>query len=203
MTALARAVEIPSIDSLRESGYRPRMHPNGFIQLYVDDLTRLHVWPWPLMAGERPDASPLHDHTWSMRSVVLVGSIIQSVWTVGLEHGGQPTHSVWQSAPGGRHHESPLEDTGVLVKADLRGEFIIPEGAEYEQSAFTFHTTGWNELTVTMMRKGSADAGPSCRVLVPYGSEPAEETWDRYRHPDAILWDWIDIGLTEARRFWS
>lgn len=66
-------------------------HPTGFVvvQLWTEGgrCLRLHVWPATSRRLSEP-CWPIHDHVWSLRSVILVGSLHTDVYQVlpGRDH---------------------------------------------------------------------------------------------------------------------
>src|SRR5882672_5609107 len=72
---------IPVYEELRQQPRRPRLHPNGFIQLdLTEDLSkRLHVWPdEPLQA--QLTRHPIHDHSFDMKSEILAGCLANLIY---------------------------------------------------------------------------------------------------------------------------
>ena len=63
-------------DQLRALGRKPRVHPNGFIQLDLNDAgtRRLHVWRDDIPRQEQ--ASPIHDHIFDMMSTIIKGRLV-------------------------------------------------------------------------------------------------------------------------------
>lgn len=183
---------------------QPRMHPNGFIQL---DVTldpesriaeqRLHVWP------DNPDDFPrqetrttIHDHKFDMKSEILVGEIRQIryhfnvEWDVELEG---PTHEIY-IASYNRKSDSTLEPTGALVRLATMTEEVWDEGDVYTQPASSFHDTGWEGLTATLMTKQKEYEFHQPRIMVPIGVEP-DNDFKRDNVDVDLLWDKIDEAM--------
>lgn len=183
-----------------ERGAKPRVHPNGFIQL---DLTkpeseewhdgkqkghsgaglRLHVWNPPGFAMPHQDTTnEIHDHVFDMRSTVVRGELIQSLyvfvpWNELERDAGPRTHETYKAVydkKSSSRLDGPLED-GKLY---LREQFHVHEGESYTQQAFTLHDSGTSGLTtVTIMEKVAIHEGtPTVVCLI---DQPPDNDFDR------------------------
>lgn len=205
--------EVPTIDELRATGRRPRVHPNGFVQFDLEEpigngdyskghsggSRRLHIWPDNDMFKVFKQASDntWHDHVFNMRSTVLAGTLMQREYDVRLDHCGFPTHEIWMAKYSCRH-SSLLEPTGVTVCVAETEPFYIEPGGTYFQQAFTFHDTNWIGLTVTLMEKEVVFKG-NPRVLVKVG-EGVDNDFDREAESEDNLWDIVAAGLEAAHK---
>ena len=69
------------VSRIRVDYNKPRVHPNGFIQLDLnqDASMRLHVWP-DESEGHVPcqeTKTTIHDHKFDMQSMIVYGSLKQ------------------------------------------------------------------------------------------------------------------------------
>lgn len=192
-----------NIDELRALERRPRVHPNGFIQL---DLTepvdkarghggaprRLHIWPDEGVLEGQDSDSPIHDHVFDMESSVQRGSLVQIRYTFKLEHYSLPTHEVW--LPNYLNaSESVLAPTGVLgsLASDIYTQ-TVGAGESYQQAAFTFHETQpAHTPVVTIMTKTKSYDNFDARVLVPLNSPP-DNDFRREQYDESFLWEIIE-----------
>jgi len=186
------------IAELKTTQAKPRVHPNGFIQLDINEKDRLHVWH-PSLTVRQKTFSPVHNHIFSFHSEIYVGRLINvcyqkdaaptgthEEWRVQLIE-GEETKLVRQGEA--RYHLDPVE-MEVMFPGDL---YFMPK--------WEFHEILTNEPTMTVIRKKGAvlTLGPNsggASVMVPVGEEPDND----FRRGDVdtdALWDLI---LETARR---
>jgi hypothetical protein len=174
---------------------KPRVHPNGFLQLDLSDGVRLHVWPaYRDTFPRQSTVNTIHDHKFDMRSTVLKGTLIQKRYKPRIDR--PPTHEIWQAKTDtGRNRDNQLVPTGVCVD---RGDEVkityVLEGESYTQPGLTFHDTAWRGLTATLMEKVSIYRDHEPRVLCPLGTPP-DNTYDRWSGDVGTLWSLIDEAL--------
>ena len=145
----------------------PRVHGNGFIQVDLDPIRRLHVWH-PDLPRQVVDTQ-IHDHRFSFVSTVVVGRLGHFTYQVEADPQG-PYHLYVPEAREG-------EDTKLERRSDecFRADNLevqwIPAGEAYYFWAEQFHETKVNALAVTLLEKISIyNVQP--RVLCPVGQEP-------------------------------
>ncbi|MGW7414271.1 hypothetical protein [Streptomyces sp. NPDC054863] len=116
-------------------------HPLGFLCLpLVRDGARgicVHLFE-PGLAPE-PGTSPMHAHSWDLRSHVLYGQVANLL--VRTEYGaGRPTHRVFEvhSTPDGTDEIRP---TPVLVRSEPGPRRVSSGGESYTLPAGEFHAT--------------------------------------------------------------
>lgn len=205
----ARRIEVADlIRRARESGRRPRVHPNGFVQLDLDEsgALRLHIWPEEGRVQKQATDHPIHDHIFDMRSTVLRGRLGQQLYKFDLMHGGDPTHAIYvATTPTGRNRENTLVPSNVLVRGgpiqcveegavfiDTTYTAPVLEGESYDQPAFTFHDTIiWERPVVTVMEKTRGYQG-SPRVMVPLPIESVDNDFLREGASAEDLWNLVD-----------
>lgn len=185
------------VEEVRERGRRPRVHPNGFIQLDLEEpeesarghsgaVRRLHVWPEEGAIQAQESDNSVHDHVFDMHSTVLRGELEQVLYWPNLAHGGQPTHEVYV-ARYSRASASTLAPSGVLAHCVISSTHRVRAGADYWQPAFSFHDTQACERPlVTVMDKRRVFEGDA-RVLVPVGQQP-DNSFDRLLESEDDLW---------------
>src|SRR3546814_5268128 len=69
------------LKAVRERGGRPRVHGNGFIQLDLTERGRLHIWGDPRIPRQKT-ATPIHDHVFGFESTVVVGRLVNLVFSI-------------------------------------------------------------------------------------------------------------------------
>lgn len=180
---------LPPFEVLRRLGNRPRVHPNGFIQLDFSDRERLHVWP------EKPlpvlnQGIHIHDHIYPIESDVVLHQICN-------------VHCQVEEHPQGEFFVYPvrafqaMKQSTTLGFSDRRRYRIVSKtehryaaGDSYTFPAFEFHETTWEGLVATILRNGDFNPNDSARVLCPVGVVP-NTFFDRYCIPDEVLWESI------------
>lgn len=187
---------IPSFKEALDRGSKPRVHPNGFIQLDLDTRTRMHVWH-PNLPYRQKTYSPVHNHIFGFDSVVLAGrlhNVRYEPWRVDLG-----THEMWQV-------QAIAGNDTVLMKNpdrfDLRPHQradTVQEGDGYHIDPYEFHETLSNEPTVTVMTKlgDNLTVGPNClgaSVMVPYGEQP-DNDFRRDAVEQEVLWKLMTEAL--------
>ena len=173
-------------DELRNSGRVPRVHGNGFLQLDLneDGTRRLHIWDEGL--PKQVVATPIHDHVFSLRSRVLLGTLIHEELTpVDAFHG---SHKIYRAQrQEGTQNTILVPDEGE-VNLSVEQRLILVAGSIYTFPAWKLHQTNHRELTVTLMDKINApDTYGNPRVLVPVGSEP-DNDFHRDSFDEEFLW---------------
>jgi hypothetical protein len=203
--------EIPRYADLRKAKFRPRVHPNGFIQLNLDDTGcyRLHVWPDDDLVQGQKTNHPIHDHIFTMHSRVIWGALMQVTMNASLTPdfdyyditcGDEIfTHEIF-TASYSTAHESVLLPSGVRVRLSNLIERPFIAGKEYTQPAGTFHETKTLEgLTATLMTKVKVFPKHTPRILIPLGVEPDNDFVREAAYDDEVLWEYIDRALELAK----
>jgi len=177
---------------------QPVTHENGFIQLSVGEHARLHVWPDIKLQKQRTD-SPLHDHTFSFRSWILLGALdnihVQAL-PLAMELNSTPCYEIYQ-----------VTTRGALLPTDT---FCIPRvlshqhmvaGSVYEFLAGEFHESRWRGLSCSLMIKTKImgrDDRAYARVLCHAGEDPDNEFDRASANPPELLWSIIDQAVMGA-----
>jgi hypothetical protein len=182
----------------------PVTHENGFIQLSVGEHARLHVWPDLKIAKQLTD-SPIHDHTFSFRSWVLLGALDNVQYQLSPQHAGHLSTAISYEL----HtvdSAGKLQPTDFFCMARLVSRQHLPAGAVYEFGAGEFHETRWRGLTCSLMVKTkiagrAADGRPHARVLCRINEEP-DNAFDRATaNPPELLWSIIDQAVLGAEYY--
>ncbi len=142
----------------------PRFHGNGFIQVYLNDVTRLHIWS-PEFPATRVQNAQIHDHRFYLRSKVLLGELKHTVHRIATPHFNQPEmkgqdspfykHGLWQQGAKRSDKSTPLEKIGICSIVDSM-TFRYRAGTNYGFGGpGQFHEThpADGQLTVTVMTK--------------------------------------------------
>lgn len=177
-----------------------RRHGNGFLQVDVFENYRLHIWN-----PELPEAqivhTPIHDHRFSFRSLVLYGRQYHWTYDPTICEEDIATHYITAAIPQ-LDENTILVDTHVYVKVDAPVRYSIPAGYVYYFSKYEFHETPIKEYTITLLEKQDNDATYYPRVLCPVGLKP-DNDYDRYQMSEEEGYNQLCLAfktLNEHRR---
>src|SRR5271166_2045360 len=139
---------------LLRSGRIPRVHPNGFIQLDLNEehTLRLHVWPLIELPGRQKTNHPIHDHSFDMASTVLTGKLINEmlVFLNVSDHPDLiPNHREYRGVRIGAE-ETILKPTGNFGCIAAMYQEEVPAGHSYRIPAKVFHNNIAEGLTATI-----------------------------------------------------
>ncbi len=209
-----------AIDLLRANGVKPRFHGNGFVQLYMDARTRLHIWT-PELPPIREHNATIHTHRYDMESAVLLGTLKHTTYNVEpcLGPFEEATCKVVQltgaSDEKGRKH--PGEVLCGRYAHDVRHEYWFPRGSRYTFGTGLFHESdnGHAGMTATLFKKVGEDAMQYARILLVGTDEQPTHAFDPKTQPtQKFLWEVIDhvvmsvplitgkIGLDRQGKVW-
>jgi hypothetical protein len=211
---------VPTIESVREqareaheSGANARVHPNGFIQLDLIPVggwdeskqrghsgasLRLHIWNPPGIELVRQNTkNEIHDHVFDMRSTVLKGRLMQSLYEFIPQLPDDitmPTHEKYRAVYD-KKSSSRLQGTGEYGWLDPVRWGWVEAGQTYFQPAFTLHDSTPEGLVVTYMEKIAIHDGDAT-VICEYGKTP-DNDFDRAKAMDPdVLWAAIERSLS-------
>lgn len=195
-------IEIPTFDALwgAKKRNRPRVHPNGFIQLDLDSLhgekRRLHVWPeTPLHHGRHP----IHNHSFDLHSEVLCGSLTNLTYLFVPDDTRVTTVLHRAARVPGTANESTLEPLSFGARGFLKfwlGGTTNP-GSSYFLLKESLHDSIPHGLTATVMTMVDVASEYGPIVAVPAGVEPDNE-FRRDSYNPSILWTYIEKALSKA-----
>ena len=164
---------------------KPRFHGNGFVQLYLNAATRLHIWS-PEFPATRVQNAQIHDHRFWFVSKILLGTLYHQEYEVYLDPTG--THGLHQTSA---HSKVALLERIGRCSIQERALKIYYAGDEYYFGGpDKFHHTWANELTVTVMTKLSSIADYNARMVAlndeapdhAFENQPSEEAlWHEVR----------------------
>lgn len=178
-----------NLEAVRALGSRPRVHGNGFIQLDLTERTRLHVWGDKRIPRQKV-SSPIHDHVFGFTSRIIVGRLINVVYTIEPRTFGEYRVYIPEIREG---EDTILKGTGMVVIVEPIEVDMIAWGsgsAEYGMLAGDFHETfAPDGPAATIMTKDDTleieDVLP--RVLVPVTKVP-DNDFNRYDADEDMLW---------------
>ena len=180
---------------------RPRVHPNGPIQLDLDEEKRyrLHVWMKNPIA-QQVVSTPIHDHAFDLESWVLYG-LLRNI-TYGFHHTQtRPSYRLWEvvAMEGSETNLKPTDELGYLHEVT---NDIIQAVEQYHIPPYVLH---WafpeTDVVVTLIsKKPRRPQAPS--VAVPINEKPDND----FRRGDVeqnLLWPIIAEALKLAGIRWS
>lgn len=189
---------LPSLQELLALGNLPRVHPNGFIQLDLDVVHRLHVWH-PALPYRQMTYSPIHDHVFGFTSRCYSGRIVHVPYNVAPDSKGG-SHVLWEAVclDGEETILAPIDNKRVHLWYDQRNDRPVVEVAQpgdtYYFEPFEFHEILFNEPSLTIIAKHDRtiyQGNPRRpRIAVPFGEQPDND----FRRGDAdvhVLWTLI------------
>jgi hypothetical protein len=126
---------------LNPSAFTAVWHPVGFIHVNLAESERanlrLHLWV-PIPEEFRGLGWQIHDHTWSLTSYVICGSITNSIYSVHTAS-KMPTHRIYEVKYDGRINY--LESTDVLITYKTEEEEVLTRGDIYTIQPRVFHSS--------------------------------------------------------------
>jgi hypothetical protein len=138
-------------------------HPNGFIAItLVKDgrmEVRLHLWTGAELAQEE---HAIHNHVYDLRSLVLIGGLHQTRWTIETDSQGPLEEFTVTYANAG----SALTATGNKVRPNIVSKDHFVAGDRYEVRAGEFHSITPAKIpSATLFAKMPADHPDLARVV--------------------------------------
>lgn len=187
-------------EKLRASEAKPRLHPNGFVQLDLSDKVRLHIWPDNSVVLPKPKvATVIHDHTFDFQSTILAGRLTNLIYEFNESPDG-PWHlyGVKPYAVVKKWVPMILTDNKRFTSRVLDIE-VLKKGDSYKFPAFKFHETLWDGLTVTAIRIGRTYPEEMARVACSVNELPDNDFRRDCADPE-VMWSLIKRGCELAAR---
>lgn len=184
-----------TVDTARANRRIPRVHPNGFLQLDLNDdkSLRLHIWDHELPRQKTP--TPIHDHEFALKSSVLLGCLVNKRFRVTQDANGD--YKKWSvKRQAGSENTTLIPSSDTFTVAQITRELIRP-GDVYTMVATEFHESGHVGRTASIMQKLGYQAGHSASVLVPIDKKPDNE-FDRELFDIDQLWDVVYETITRT-----
>jgi len=180
------------IDLLRKSGYEPRFHGNGFIQLYLTPKSRLHIWT-PEIEPIRDHNAAIHTHRYDMTSEVLHGQLLHR--TIDIEECAlkEQTCRVVQLTGASELRKKPGKIERVHYRHSIRHEYLFPAGSGYNFRAGLFHDSanGYDGVTATIMTKGRETTEFAKILLIGRTDQPTHAFDPKYQPEQELMWEII------------
>ena len=144
-----------------------RFHGNGFIQVYLNSVTRLHIWS-PKFPATRVMNAQIHDHRFWFRSKVLYGELFHKEYQITLDEEGE--HGLYKTH--GHEKVAPLERVGRCSIRQSSLDIYGPDDEYDFGGPGKYHETNANHLTVTVMSKVKSDPTYFAHIVALQDQEP-------------------------------
>lgn len=147
---------------------KPRFHGNGFIQLYITNRTRLHIWT-PELEPIRDHNATIHTHRYDMESTVLEGVLKHTTFDVIDAHPrALPTCQIVNLTGASEVRSAPGEFDPATYRHNVRHEYWFTAGSRYTFKEGLFHDSenGHDGLTATVFTKVGEDAPDFAKILM-------------------------------------
>lgn len=165
------------------------LHGLGFIQVKLPANRRLHVWHPDIPRRACFEHSPIHNHRFSFRSTVLVGTQVNRRYNViefspdnAIASHDRISHDGPRSPAGGR--ESFV--AGSAVVDALPDEHYGP-GESYEMPIAQYHETPNSGVVVTLMEKLIESIDFHASTLIERG-HTFDQGFNRFQWTEMKLW---------------
>lgn len=193
-----------NLKAVRETGSEPRVHGNGFIQLDLTERSRLHIWGDPRISRQKV-TTPIHDHVFGFVSTIIVGRLVNVVYTVEPREHGDFRVYVPEMREG---HDTILKPTSMEVIAEPIHVDMVnwnSGGNSYGILAGDFHETfapdGPAATVITKDDDTQAQGNTALpRVLVPVDRAPDNDFNRHHAMPQSLLWSIIEETLKGRTR---
>lgn len=163
------------------------LHGLGFIQVKLPGNRRLHVWHPDLPRRGCFERSSIHNHRFSFRSTVLVGTQVNRVVRV-------------ENDPNGSHdlisHDGPRSEKGGRLSYVSGRVSIRPckpasykPGQSYTMPELLYHDTPNTGVVITLMTKLYEGTVHACS-LIEHGHE-FDQSFDRFQLTPDQLWAFV------------
>jgi hypothetical protein len=178
------------------------LHGLGFIQVKLPANRRLHVWHPDLPRRACYEWSAIHNHRFSFRSTVIVGTRVNrryDVITAPFEEPFGPKSHLRIS------HDGPRCEKGgrlSYVAGQARAEPLPIEhyaaGQSYEMPMLQYHETPNSGVVVTLMEKLSEGTVHASTLIDALAPVEFDQDFDRFQMPPDRLWQFVVDSLRGA-----
>ncbi|MES1985504.1 MAG: hypothetical protein V4461_11175 [Pseudomonadota bacterium] len=160
------------------------LHGLGFMQIKLPANQRLHIWHPDLPRRSCYAQSAIHNHRFSFRSTVLIGTQVNRRFLIGEAEDGSHdliSHDGPRSPNGGR-----LSYVAGRVHVQPMEAEIYNPGQSYIMPELVYHDTPNNGVVVTLLQKlieGTVHASS----LIEHGRE-FDQSFNRFQLSERQLW---------------
>lgn len=172
-------------------GAEPRVHGNGFLQLDLSPVERMHIWDNSLPHQEGD--SSIHNHSFGFTSTILLGTLVNTILEPTFEaKRGAFEYELYRTWPT-KGANTDLMPTGVRCNFRVVSTNMYNAGDTYEMPVGLFHLSLPLGRTLTVIEKHPRmDAAPIVAARI--GVTP-DNSYDRHGFEAGPLWALIDDTL--------
>lgn len=171
----------------------------GMYRLYLGHRDRLHIW---MPDDARDNVSTIHNHPWDFESKILVGSLVNRVFTR-MNHETPLSHMMQRivCGPGG----GAIPNSEQYISLRVRSERIYTTGDTYTMEADDLHeTVVTTSGTVTMIHRHFKENTEHATVCYPIGTkwvsaEPRDATVEEVVRAANTALKLVDEELASTR----
>ncbi len=172
-----------------------RWHGNGFVQIPLNDLTRLHIWD-PRFEPYQVGNALIHDHRFTFTSRVLFGTLQNVEYqAIPIPAGLYRLWKVSHDDQGGKDTApTPLE---IVRLEEVKSE-VITRGMSYTSGGpGVFHKSVPAACMVaTVMTKTWVGEHYSAKIVAPVGEAPDHAYDPAKAPPDQLLQDVVSEAFS-------
>ncbi len=182
------------LENLRGDKAPIRVHGNGFIQIDVDNRTRINVWS-PLIPAQKVYTG-IHDHRFNFVSTIWYGTLYNRVYKpIIVSKPKKPVETefqVFEALPtlrfdGDEDTKLTATDSWIVGGMNPSTETHV-QGQAYYLPRYEFHESVVKRFAVTCMTRFSVDTIHKPRVLVKIGETPSNE-FDKHGLDTNSIWE--------------
>lgn len=172
-----------------------RYHGNGFMQLYLNKNTRMHIWS-PNFAPFDDHTGLIHNHTYDMESTVYSGVLEHTIY--GLRVSSSDALATHKKVQVDSSSKTIVDTVLGYYDVEYTDTYLLPETAQYTFAAGLFHTSQPSEYcliqgipVITIFEKTSKKRFERPHVLAESHVEDITNAFDPLKSPskDALLKD--------------
>lgn len=160
------------------------LHGLGFMQIKLPANQRLHIWHPELPRRSCYAQSAIHNHRFSFRSTVLIGTQVNRRFLV--EEAADGSHDLIS-------HDGPRSRKGgrlSYVAGRVNAQSMKPEtyypGDQYLMSELEYHDTPNDGIVVTLLQK-LTEGTVHASSLIEHGQE-FDQSFNRFQVSEDQLW---------------
>lgn len=195
-----KAAVIEMIAEAHAEGKRPRLHPNGFIQLNLDHFgaTRFHVWPEKPLEAQKT-SHPIHDHSFAMESTILLGCLENRIYKTVPFDFERTGYTLWQAQRIGANDTVLNPLGGGFYCLNLVEERQYKAGESYAMRDSMLHESVAHGLTATVMQKLTNLSVYNPIIAVPGDIAKPDNDYRRESVSPEILWEQITLAASKIK----
>ena len=149
-----------------------RHHGTGMLQAYApgNEEVRIHVWHPALLLPGMAESGGMHNHRFTLRSTVVLGSILHDRLSVAPHVDG--AYLLWRIGLGSKSADKDLSPYRQVAVRN-HGTEQFQAGTTYELEKWAYHhARPCTDIAVTYVVLGDKETDTSASLLAPCGTVP-------------------------------